>query len=191
MQTAHEKMQQKKGGSDAPQPMTAPQSEMGTKPDCGETSYSGSGKLKGRVAVVTGGDSGIGRAVVIAFAREGADVVIVYHEHTGDAQDTAQLVEHAGRRAWMVKGDVADAAFCKGLIDETVNRFGRIDCLVNNAAVQYQEDGIQDVDFDKLERLMWVDESVTTMMMTTCRTGRVTVTTLKGRVKLVVKKHRG
>lgn len=131
--------------------MTAPQSEMRVKPDCGEESYRGSGKLKDKVAIITGGDSGIGRAVVIAFAREGADIVLVYHTHEDDARDTAGYVERAGRRCMVVKGDVADPSFCSRLVDRTVSELGRVDTLVNNAGVQFNENGIQEVNFDNLE----------------------------------------
>src|SRR3954469_1899269 len=110
------------------QQQTAPglQSEMTPVPDCGEQSYEGSGKLAGKRAVITGGDSGIGRAVAIAFAREGADVLISYLDEHSDAQDTAKLVEAAGRKAVLVSGDLADPAHCRALVEKAVGEFGRV-----------------------------------------------------------------
>jgi NAD(P)-dependent dehydrogenase (short-subunit alcohol dehydrogenase family) len=110
--------------------------EMDPVPDHGETSYRGCGLLTDRVAVITGGDSGIGRAVAIAFAREGADVLISYLDENEDAQETAHRVEEAGRRAVLMPGDVQDQAHCRAIIDRAVSEFGRIDILVNNAAHQ-------------------------------------------------------
>jgi NAD(P)-dependent dehydrogenase (short-subunit alcohol dehydrogenase family) len=97
------------------------QSKMTPVPDCGEESYKGSGKLTGKVAVITGGDSGIGRAVAIAYAREGADVLISYLSEDSDAKDTAGYVEEAGRRAELVRGDVADPQHCRDIIQTAVN----------------------------------------------------------------------
>ena len=110
--------------------------EMRVKPDFGEDSYKGYNRLADRVAVITGSDSGIGRAVALAFAREGADVVIGYLNEHEDAEETKRVVTAAGRRAITVAGDLADEAQCKRLIDEAVKAFGRIDILVNNAAFQ-------------------------------------------------------
>jgi hypothetical protein len=110
--------------------------EMQVKPDFGEDSYKGYNRLADRVAVITGSDSGIGRAVALAFAREGADVVIGYLNEHEDAEETKRVVTAAGRRAITVAGDLADEAQCKRLIDEAVKAFGRIDILVNNAAYQ-------------------------------------------------------
>jgi trans-2-enoyl-CoA reductase len=112
-------------------------SAMDVKPDHGEESYQGSGRLSDRVAIITGGDSGIGRAVAIAYAREGADLVLSYLEgEDEDAQQTAQLVEKAGRRAILVPGDLTQEDACQQVIDRTVSEFGRVDILVNNAAYQ-------------------------------------------------------
>ena len=116
------------------------QSEMRPVPDCGEESYKGSGKLEGKVAVITGGDSGIGRAVAIAYAREGADVLISYLSEDSDAKDTAGYVEQAGRRAVLVKGDVADPQHCRDIIQTAVNELGGLDILVSNAAFQMTHD---------------------------------------------------
>lgn len=109
---------------------------MMPKPDHGEESYEGHGRLKDRVAVITGGDSGIGRAIAIAYAREGADVVISYWDEHDDAKETAEWVEKAGRRAVLVPGDVKDETYCNGLVDRAFDEFGRLDILINNAAHQ-------------------------------------------------------
>jgi hypothetical protein len=105
-------------------------------PDHGEESWRGAGRLEGMVALITGGDSGIGRAVAIAYAREGADVAISYLEETGDARDTARLVEEAARGCLLLPGDIAVPEHCREIVDRVVRRFGRIDILVNNAAHQ-------------------------------------------------------
>jgi NAD(P)-dependent dehydrogenase (short-subunit alcohol dehydrogenase family) len=111
-------------------------SEMNPKPDHGEHSYKGSGRLEGKKAIITGGDSGIGRAVAIAFAREGADVLIAYLNEDEDAQDTAKWIEQAGRKAVLVPGDLSSAEHCRMVIDRAVDAFGKVDILVNNAAHQ-------------------------------------------------------
>src|SRR5437879_7655914 len=110
--------------------------QMAPQPDHGERSYKGSGKLAGRAALITGADSGIGRAVAIAFAREGADVLISYLEEHEDAKETAKWVEEAGRKAVLAVGDVADQAHCRDLVYRAMREFGRLDILVNNAARQ-------------------------------------------------------
>jgi NAD(P)-dependent dehydrogenase (short-subunit alcohol dehydrogenase family) len=127
------------------------QSEMDPVPDCGESSYQGSGRLEGKVAVITGADSGIGRAVAIAYAREGADVLISYLSEDGDAQDTAKYVEEAGRRAVLVPGDVSQAAHCREVVDRAVAEFGRIDVLVNNAAYQMNHESLDEVSDEEWE----------------------------------------
>ncbi|HET7387402.1 MAG TPA: glucose 1-dehydrogenase [Nocardioidaceae bacterium] len=119
--------------------------EMEPRPDCGEESYRGSGRLSGKAAVITGGDSGIGRAVAIAFAREGADVLIAYLEEHQDAEDTARLVEEAGRKAVLVAGDVAQPQHCRDIVARAVEAFGRIDVLVNNAAYQMTRESLEDI----------------------------------------------
>jgi NAD(P)-dependent dehydrogenase (short-subunit alcohol dehydrogenase family) len=111
-------------------------SQMEPKPDHGEQSYKGSGRLAGKAALITGGDSGIGRAVAIAFAREGADVAIGYLNEHDDAEETRRWVEKAGRRCLLLPGDLADPAHCRALVEKTVSEFGRLDVLVNNAAEQ-------------------------------------------------------
>ncbi|WFR97173.1 SDR family oxidoreductase [Rhizobium tumorigenes] len=110
--------------------------QMNPKPDHGESSYKGSGRLAGKRAVITGGDSGIGRAVAIAFAREGADVLVSYLDEHEDAAETKHYVEEAGRKAVLVPGDIQDAAHCRAIIDKAVSELGGIDILVNNAAHQ-------------------------------------------------------
>jgi len=121
------------------------QSRMEPVPDCGETSYQGSGKLTGKVALITGGDSGIGRAVAIAYAREGADVLISYLSEHEDAQDTARYVEEAGRTAVLVAGDVSDPDHCRSLVDRAVHDLGRLDVLVSNAAYQMSHSDLEEV----------------------------------------------
>jgi NAD(P)-dependent dehydrogenase (short-subunit alcohol dehydrogenase family) len=125
------------------------QSEMDPVPDCGETSYRGSGKLTGKAAVITGGDSGIGRAVAIAFAREGADVLISYLSEDADAQDTAKYVEEAGRRCVLVRGDVSEAQHCRDIVARAVQEFGKVDVLVNNAAFQMTHESLDDIPDDE------------------------------------------
>lgn len=127
------------------------QSQMDPVPDCGEESYRGSGKLTDKVAVITGADSGIGRAVAIAFAREGADVVISYLNEDSDAQDTAKYVEEAGRRALLIPGDVSHAEHCREIVKQTVEEFGRIDVLVNNAAYQMNHDSLEEITDEEWE----------------------------------------
>jgi NAD(P)-dependent dehydrogenase (short-subunit alcohol dehydrogenase family) len=130
--------------------------EMGEEPDHGESNYRGTGKLADRVAVITGGDSGIGRAVALAFAREGADVVLAYLEgEDKDGRRTAELVEEAGRRAVTVPGDLTSETACQELVDRTVSEFGRIDILVNNAAYQMvQPGGIADITTEQFDRVL-------------------------------------
>ena len=125
------------------------EAQLTPKADHGETSYQGSGKLKDKATVITGGDSGIGRAVAIAFAREGADVLISYLNEHEDAQETARLVEEAGRKAVLVPGDLADPGHCRAIVDRAVQEFGRIDVLVNNAAFQMTHDSLEEIPDDE------------------------------------------
>jgi NAD(P)-dependent dehydrogenase (short-subunit alcohol dehydrogenase family) len=118
------------------QPMPGQTAHMNPLPDHGELSYKGSGRLAGKRAVITGGDSGIGRAVAIAFAREGADVLVAYLDEQEDAAETKRQIEGAGRKAVLVPGDIQDAAQCRAIIDKAVAEFGGVDILVNNAAHQ-------------------------------------------------------
>jgi len=137
--------------SQPPQQQEVPgvQSKMTPVPDCGEESYKGSEKLTDKVAVITGGDSGIGRAVAIAYAREGADVLISYLSEDSDAKDTAGYVEKAGRRAVLVKGDVADPQHCREIIKTAVDELGGVDILVNNAAFQMTHETLEEIADDE------------------------------------------
>lgn len=127
------------------QPMPGLTGKMNPRPDHGETSYKGSGRLTGKRAIITGGDSGIGRAVAIAFAREGADVLISYLNEEEDAQDTASLVTEAGRKAVLMPGDISDPAHCRAIVDRAMAELGGIDVLVNNAAHQASFEKIGDI----------------------------------------------
>jgi NAD(P)-dependent dehydrogenase (short-subunit alcohol dehydrogenase family) len=125
---------------------------MNPRPDHGEESYRGSGKLKGKVAIITGADSGIGRAVAIAFAREGADVLISYLNEHDDARETARWVEEAGRKAVLLDGDLQDKGHCRKVISRAVEAFGKLDVLVNNAAFQMSRESLEDVPDEEWER---------------------------------------
>ncbi len=138
-----------------PQRPTEPpghEAEMSPQADHGEASYRGSGRLSGRVALITGADSGIGRAVALAFAREGADVAISYLEEDDDARETARWVEQAGRRALVLRGDITSESHCNALVDATVREFGKLDILVNNAAFQRTHEQIQEISSDEFDR---------------------------------------
>jgi NAD(P)-dependent dehydrogenase (short-subunit alcohol dehydrogenase family) len=139
---------------------------MTPKPDHGEESYRGSGRLTGKAAVITGGDSGIGRAVAIAFAREGADVLISYLNEHEDAKDTAKYVEEAGRKCVLVAGDLADRAHVKTIIPKAVQEFGKVDVLVNNAAFQMSHDSLEEVSDDEWDYTLAVNLSA---MFTLCK----------------------
>jgi len=128
--------------------------QMDPAPDHGEQSYRGSGKLTGKVAVITGADSGIGRAVAIAFAREGADVVVSYLSEDDDARETARWVEDAGRRAVLVPGDLSEAAHCRAVVQRCVDEFGRVDVLVNNAAYQMSHETLEEISDEEWEFTM-------------------------------------
>ncbi|MCK6526474.1 SDR family oxidoreductase [Myxococcota bacterium] len=125
--------------------------EMTPRPESRGRRYRAAGKLEGKVALVTGGDSGIGRAVAVLFAKEGADVAISYLEEEEDAQETRRLVESEGRRCVTLAGDVGDPAFCRRLVEETLG-LGRLDCVVNNAAEQHPADRPEDISPEQLER---------------------------------------
>jgi NAD(P)-dependent dehydrogenase (short-subunit alcohol dehydrogenase family) len=133
------------------QPMPGLTDAMTPVPDHGETSYKGSGRLKGKKAVITGGDSGIGRAVAIAYAREGADVLISYLREDGDARETARYVMEAGRKAVLVAGDLQAPDHCRAVIAEAVSELGGIDILVNNAAHQASFKSIEEISDDEWE----------------------------------------
>ena len=121
------------------------QAVMDPVPDCGEESYRGSGRLTGKRAVITGGDSGIGRAVAIAFAREGADVLISYLDEDDDAAEVARLVEKEGRKCVLMRGDLSDPAHCREVISRAATEFGGIDVLVSNAAYQMSHDSLDEI----------------------------------------------
>jgi NAD(P)-dependent dehydrogenase (short-subunit alcohol dehydrogenase family) len=130
--------------------------DMDVRPDHGENTYRGTGRLKGRKTVITGGDSGIGRAVALAFAREGADVLISYlPDEEKDGQETVRLIEDAGRTAVAVPGDLVEEANCRAVIDRAVAEFGRIDVLVSNAAHQMAApNGLEDITTAQLDRVL-------------------------------------
>jgi NAD(P)-dependent dehydrogenase (short-subunit alcohol dehydrogenase family) len=134
------------------------ESDMDLEPDYGESSYRGSGRLEGRRALITGGDSGIGRAVALAYAREGADVVLSYlPEEEDDAQVTAKVVRDAGRRAVTAPGDLRDEEFCQSLVERTVSELGGLDVLVSNAAYQMSIGGIEDLTTEQLMRTYYTN----------------------------------
>jgi hypothetical protein len=127
--------------------------QMTPEPDYGLTSYKGLGRLNGRVALITGGDSGIGRAVCLAFAREGADVAFAYLNEDPDAEVTRKVVEDSGHQVLSLKGDITDEAVCRRIIEDTVKRFGRIDVLVNNAAYQGKKvEKFEELTAERIER---------------------------------------
>lgn len=128
------------------------EAEMTPKPKSDDPGYKGSGKLEGKVALITGADSGIGRAVAIAFAKEGADVAIAYLNEHDDAKETKQLVEAQNRRAVAIAGDIGSEDFCQQLVEQTVQEFGKLDILVNNAAEQHPQESIEDISAEQLER---------------------------------------
>ena len=130
------------------------EAEMALKPQFYAPDYRGSGKLKGMVALITGGDSGIGRAVAVLYAREGADVAICYLDSHEDAQETQRHVEKEGRRCLLISGDVKDSKFCKRAVQGTVEEFDRLDILVNNAAFQLHAKSLEDVTDERLEETM-------------------------------------
>ena len=138
-------------------PQTQPQqpgieSEMTPRPVAKDHKYKGSDKLKGKVALITGGDSGIGRAVAIVFAREGADVAISYLNEHSDAEETRREVEREGRKCVVIAGDIGDEQVCRQAVARTVEDLGRLDCLVNNAAEQHPQEGIEGITAEQLER---------------------------------------
>jgi NAD(P)-dependent dehydrogenase (short-subunit alcohol dehydrogenase family) len=147
----------KTGGPQPPQPAQQQRppgttSAMDPRPDHGEDSYRGSGRLDGRVALITGGDSGIGRAVAIAFAREGADVLISYLSEHEDARETADWVKKAGRRAVTIAGDVSDEGHCRELVEQAVRQLGGLDILVNNAAYQMTHETLEEISAEEWDK---------------------------------------
>ncbi len=128
------------------------EAEMTPRPRSEDPAYRGSGKLQGKVALITGGDSGIGRAVAIYFAKEGADVAISYLNEEQDAQETKRQVEEEGRRCVTIAGDIGDEAHCQQVVQRTVQELGKLDVLVNNAAEQHPQESIKDISAEQLER---------------------------------------
>ncbi|MDF2970646.1 MAG: NAD(P)-dependent oxidoreductase [Microvirga sp.] len=127
------------------------ETEMNPRPDY-EPRYPGSNRLQGKVALITGGDSGIGRATAVLFAREGADLAIMYLNENEDAQETKRLVEREGRRCLTIAGDVGDPGFCRMAVDQVIQRFGKLDVLVNNAAEQHPKKEIEEITPDQIDR---------------------------------------
>ncbi len=126
--------------------------EMKPRPKFRDSDYKGSGKLEGKVAIITGGDSGIGRSAAVHFAMEGADVAIVYLNEDRDAEETKHQVEKFNRRCLLIRGDVGDEQFCQQAVQKTVREFGRLDVLVNNAAEQHPQESIENISVEQLER---------------------------------------
>jgi NAD(P)-dependent dehydrogenase (short-subunit alcohol dehydrogenase family) len=141
------------------QPAPGKSTAMDPQPDYGEKTYKGSGRLKDKIAVITGADSGIGRAVALAYAREGANLLVAYLNEEQDARETRRLVEDAGRRCVLFSGDIADPDVCVRLIESAVKHFGRIDILVNNAAHQMSFDNIEDISDEEWDRTFAVNIS--------------------------------
>lgn len=133
------------------QPTPGSSAAMDPPPDYGEDSYVGCGRLEGKAAIITGADSGIGRAVALAFAREGADILISYLNEEEDAQETKRLVEEAGRLAILAAGDIGDAAHCRALVERALGELGGIDILVNNAAHQMTFEALTDIPDEEWE----------------------------------------
>ncbi|RFU67556.1 SDR family oxidoreductase [Bacillus sp. V59.32b] len=128
------------------------ETEMSPNPESVKSEYKGSGKLKGKTAIITGGDSGIGKSVAIYYAKEGADVTIVYLDEHDDAQTTKELVEQEGQKCLLLSGDIGDESFCKEVVEKTVGEFGTVDILVNNAAEQHPQKSILDITAEQLEK---------------------------------------
>ena len=128
------------------------ESEMTPRPKADDPQYRGSGKLQDKVALITGGDSGIGRAIAIFYAKEGADVAILYLNEHDDAKETKRLVEEQGRRAVTIAGDIGDENFCQQAVQQAVDALGKLDILVNNAAEQHPQKSILDISKEQLER---------------------------------------
>jgi NAD(P)-dependent dehydrogenase (short-subunit alcohol dehydrogenase family) len=144
-----------------PKPINPPQqqhrrpgleSKMRPRPRASDPKHRGSGKLAGKVAIVTGGDSGIGRATCVAFAKEGADIACLYLNEHEDAKETQRLIRNAGRKCVLIAGDIGYESFCRDAVEQTVDELGRLDVLVNNAAEQHPQEKIEDIDREQLER---------------------------------------
>jgi NAD(P)-dependent dehydrogenase (short-subunit alcohol dehydrogenase family) len=136
-----------KQGQDTP----GNEQEMSPKPEIIRKDYKGSDKLKGKTALITGGDSGIGRSAAVHFAKEGADVAIIYLEENEDAEETKELIENEGRRCVVIPGDLKDRDFCKAAVEQTIRELGGINILVNNAAEQHPHNSLEELDLDLME----------------------------------------
>ena len=130
---------------------------MNPRPIFDNPNYHGSGKLKDKVAIITGGDSGLGRAAAVAFAKEGAKLVIPYYNEHRDAQETKAYIEKLGGQCLLLSGDISDKNFCKKIVEKTIKTFGKIDILVNNAGVQYQQDELNSISDEQFDRTMKVN----------------------------------
>ena len=144
----------RKKGQPRQQQATRPglESEMRPRPAAHDRKYKGADKLKGKVALITGGDSGIGRAVAIAFAKEGANLAVVYLSEHADARETQRMVQEAGRKCLLIPGDIGYEKFCRDAVEQTVKELGRLDVLVNNASEQHPQESLEDIDREQLER---------------------------------------
>jgi NAD(P)-dependent dehydrogenase (short-subunit alcohol dehydrogenase family) len=140
-----------KGFPQQDQPTPGKESEMHPEPEIIKPTYKGSEKLKDKVALITGGDSGIGRAVAVHFAKEGADVAIIYLEEDEDAEKTKQMVEQEGQKCLLIGGDIRELNFCKQAVKKTIDKFGKLNILVNNAGEQHPQDDIEQIDLDLME----------------------------------------
>lgn len=128
------------------------EAQMNPKPIFEDPACKGSEKLKDKVALITGGDSGIGKAAAIAFAKEGADVAIIYYDEKEDAEETKKIIEQHKRRCVLIPGDIADDNFCKNAVQTTINEFSKLDIVVNNAAVQFPQNSIEDITNEQLQK---------------------------------------
>lgn len=146
----HAMPQQMPGDTQSQQPGS--EAEMTLAPVVIRDGYQGSGRLRGKVALISGGDSGIGRAVAVHFAREGADVAVIYLDETEDARATLAMIEAEGQRGLLLAGDIGDHAFCKDAVRRTVERLGGLNVLVNNAAEQHPQESVEDITPEQLER---------------------------------------
>jgi NAD(P)-dependent dehydrogenase (short-subunit alcohol dehydrogenase family) len=148
--TLEEQLQQRPPQSQSQKPGS--QAKMTPKPLIDNPEYRAAGKLKDKVALITGGDSGIGASVAVLYAREGADVAIVYLNEEEDARETKQIIEKYGQKCLLISGDVGSEAFCRQAVEKVVQQFGKLDILVNNAAIQWEAESIVDMDMAKMER---------------------------------------
>lgn len=169
--------------------------EMNPRPIFDDPKYNKKGDaLIGKVAIITGGDSGIGRAVSIAYAKQGADIVIVYFNEHRDAEETKRLVEETGRRCTIISGDISDVAFCKNVVDETIKEYGKVDILVNNAAVQYECKDFKQISDSQFDKTMKTNiygtfymsrEALKHMKSGSCIINTASVTAFAGNEKLI------